>query len=903
MLTAANFGHTIKFMKHNKLLYVLFCLGLCALVSCKWNSHPFDKKSGAYKITGTVTDKVGNPIPDVAISIVDSKIASTTAADGSYTLQGVTGSTVQLVARKAGLLCVPSYEHQGEFASGSFINVASAALRGVVAGANFTAVSSVTISDIQGSGAESPLKDAFVANVIGVVTMVCYKTPHEKYNTILMDGTTGPQWISEDGFFMEALPEHKDVSGKKSNGIFVMTHDDNFEDSKWCTGFPTDLKEGDVVAVNGTVVETRTANRFNNSEGYLPRTGIKAAAVVHVQEGGINKTAAYPDGVLLTYSQSKKDSWLSGHENDGKREARILPFNDDTKKNALQTAIDVLESVECMVVRIDEPIVVGGTYYNLTGVLADDGKNASGERPNAWNNSWSGNVITENDFNPELLFVDYQSPSWTTFQALSQMGDHLKDSTGARVFRGVLDYTDSGLYMARPINPTVSLTSVTGASIPPQGWAFDNDAVWYAGTAVANAMKTQKSSDINGIIKTWRTGTKTAPADPLFTPAWSAQVGDIDTLTLAAFNLENYEAQGGSYNLDKDLARIIKNNMLYPDVIVIVEMGDDVATPITYQNQGNAYAPKDGNVTAVKNYSTIIEAVRANGGPEYEFRQIDPKDQDSGGKQGVNIRVGFMYNTARVDFVDRGLVSNYYANTHSGNVLLPQEQWPVHAWGDGQAGALLAETNTVPYGDGSGAHITQSPGCIQSSYFNKSRRPLVGEFIFKASPSAPTFFVIACHLSSKTSDMPLYGQVQPPLLFSENARSGQARAINDFVKKLLSYDREAKIIVAGDMNDFAYSTPVRVLTGEAGGNRVLWSPAEEFMPVNEQFSYSYQGNLQQIDHIFVSRSIYEAIESTGKMDWKEICAIPHINSPFCRNNHINFSDHDPDIVRLKGAFK
>ncbi|MBP3709068.1 MAG: carboxypeptidase regulatory-like domain-containing protein [Treponema sp.] len=889
-------------MKYNRQLCFAVLLFSFIATSCSFITKSFDKKSGAYEITGVITDKKGSPVSDVAVSITDSNVTSHTDADGSYTLSGVTGSTVQLVAKKTGFAFVPSYEYQGEFASGSCINVASAASKGVVEGANFTAVSAVTISDIQGSGAESPLKNTFVANVTGVVTMVCYKTPHEKYDTTLIDGTTGPQWISEDGFFMEALPEDKDVSGKKSNGIFVITHDDNFEDSKWRAGFPTDLKEGDVVAVNGTVVETRKANRFNSSVGYLPRTGIDAAAVVHVQEGGVNKTAAYPDGVLLTYSQSKADAWCSGHEVDGKREARILPFN-DTTKNSLQNAIDVLESVECMVVRIDEPIVVGGTYYNLTGVLADNGYNAAGERPKTWNSDWDGNVITENDFNTELLFVDYQSPSWTTFQPLAQIGDHLKDSTGERVFRGVLDYTDSGLYMARPINPTLPLTSVTGASIPAQQWAFDNDAVWYAGTAVESAMKTQKNADINGAIKSWRTGTASTSADPKFTPAWNTQVIDSDTLTLAAFNLENYEAQGGNYNLDEDLARIIKNNMLYPDVIAIVEMGDDVVTPITYQNQGNAYAPKDGNVTAVKNYSTIIEAVRANGGPEYEFRQIDPKDQDSGGKQGVNIRVGFMYNTSRVEFVDRGLVSNYYANTHrSDNTLLPQEEWPVHAWGDGQTGALLAETNTVPYSDESGVHITQSPGYIHSSYFNKSRRPLAGEFRFIASPSKPTFFVIACHLSSKMSDMPLYGQVQPPLLLSENSRNGQARTINDFVKKLLSYDANAKIIVAGDMNDFAYSTPARVLTGVAGGNQVLWSPAEAFMPVNEQFSYSYQGNLQQIDHIFVSESIYTAIKTTGTANWKDICAIPHINSLFCRNNHINFSDHDPDIVRLKGAF-
>jgi len=892
-------------------LSVFSAVFLLSVSSCTQLSSEI--RNGTYTVTGRISDKAGNPVPDVTLFVRNSEIASATSSDGSYTLNNVSGETVTIIAKKTGYAFIPSYKNQGDFASGNTINVKSAAAHGVVSGADFIAAASdnLTISDIQGTGAESPMVGTTVSSITGVVTMVCYKTPHEKYDTTLIDGTTGPQWISEDGFFMEALPEDKDLSGKKSNGIFVITHDDNFAVSKWKSGFPTDLKEGDVVTVNGTVVETVSEDRFNNSEGYLTRTGINASAVIHAEQNGSSRTAPFPDGVLLTYNQAAASAWTAGHETDGLREARIMPFDDTDLKNAQRHAVDVLETVEDMVVRIDNPLVAGGTYYNLTGILADNGLK-DGANSRTWNSAWSGDVLSENDFNAELFFVDYQAPDWTTYEPLAQMGDHLVDSSGAAVFRGVMDYTNAGLYMARPVNPSSTLTSVTGTAIPAQGWNFKNDAVWYSdNSSIQSAMKTQSSSLIKNTVKPWRTGTTAAgsyDADSKFTPEWAAPVTDVHTLTVASFNLENYEAQGGSYDKDKDVALVIKNNLLYPDVIVVLEMGDDVETPVVYDNQANSWAAKDGVVTAVRNFSGIIDTILANGGPRYEFRQIDPKEQDSGGAPGVNIRVGFMYNTERVQFADRGLTTNYYANTHSkSGTLLAQSEWPLQT--PGVNASILADASTAPYEDGTGVHLSQSPCYIQSSYFNYSRRPLAGEFrLIKSKDSDgnvtgyETFFVIGCHLSSKMGDMPLYGRIQPPLLLSEVKRDGQGQAVNNFADKILSLDAGAKIIIAGDMNDFAWSTPLRILTGEAGGHPVLWSPAEQFMPEEEQFSYSYEGNLQQIDHIYVSGSIYNSIASYGTSDWKSVCFIPHIDSPFCRNNHINLSDHDPDIVCLKGAF-
>ena len=45
-------------------------------------------------------------------------------------------------------------------------------------------------------------------------------------------------------------------------------------------------------------------------------------------------------------------------------------------------------------------------------------------------------------------------------------------------------------------------------------------------------------------------------------------------------------------------------------------------------------------------------AIQAAGGPTYQYRQIDPVNDQDGGEPGGNIRVGFLFRT------DRGLASS-----------------------------------------------------------------------------------------------------------------------------------------------------------------------------------------------------------------------------------------------------
>ncbi|EHC08503.1 endonuclease/exonuclease/phosphatase [Fischerella thermalis] len=113
-----------------------------------------------------------------------------------------------------------------------------------------------------------------------------------------------------------------------------------------------------------------------------------------------------------------------------------------------------------------------------------------------------------------------------------------------------------------------------------------------------------------------------------------------DKLTVATFNVENLDPGDGSGKFTS-LANAIVNNLKSPDIISLEEVQDN--------NGATNDSVVDGNLT----YQTLIDAIAAAGGPTYEYRQINPVDDQDGGEPGGNIRVGFLFNPNRVDFVDR----------------------------------------------------------------------------------------------------------------------------------------------------------------------------------------------------------------------------------------------------------
>ncbi|MFJ7901444.1 endonuclease/exonuclease/phosphatase family protein [Streptomyces sp. NPDC096198] len=303
-------------------------------------------------------------------------------------------------------------------------------------------------------------------------------------------------------------------------------------------------------------------------------------------------------------------------------------------------------------------------------------------------------------------------------------------------------------------------------------------------------------------------------------------------LAVATYNVENLDPSDGTFAAH---AAAIVNNLQSPDIVSLEEIQD---------NNG---ATDDGTVAADQTVNKLIDAIVAAGGPKYDWRSINPVNDQDGGEPGGNIRQVFLFNPARVSFTDR-------------------------PGGD----STTAVGVTKVHGK---AQLTASPGRIDpaSDAWKASRKPLAGEFVFRGR----TVFVIANHLTSKGGDQGLAGQYQPPVRSSETQRHLQATEVHDFVKNILDTQKNAEVIALGDMNDFQFSDTAKTLEGHGE----LWS-AIKSLPKSEQYTYDYQGNSQVLDQILVSPSIRR-----GGLHYDSV----HINSEF----HDQISDHDPQVLRFR----
>ena len=320
----------------------------------------------------------------------------------------------------------------------------------------------------------------------------------------------------------------------------------------------------------------------------------------------------------------------------------------------------------------------------------------------------------------------------------------------------------------------------------------------------------------------------------------------MDGLTVATFNVENLDPSDGNVKFSA-LASIVVNNLKLPDIIALEEIQD---------NNG---ATNDGLVDANGTFQQLIAAIKAasitGGNPNgvtYEYRQINPVDDQDGGEPGGNIRVGFLFRTDRgVSFVDRA------------------------------GGCSVCAVDVL--GTGSTTQLSYSPGRIEptNSAFNSSRKPLAGEFRFNGR----SLFVIANHFNSKGSDQPLFGRFQPPTLGSEVQRKAQAQLVHDFVQKLITADANAKVVVLGDINDFQFSDVAGVLT--AGG---ILTSLMTTLPVAEQYSYVFEGNSQTLDQILVSPNLITQFPNGGTGPYDVV----HVNAEFADQ----VSDHDPQVARF-----
>jgi len=574
------------------------------------------------------------------------------------------------------------------------------------------------IHEIQGAAHISPVSGMTFGNVPGIVTAK-----------------------RSNGFYLQ--DPNPDSDPATSEAIFVFT-----------MSAPASITVGDAVRVKATVSEFRpggaTTANLTTTELISPTTTVLSHANALPPATVIGLGGRMPPTSVIEDDASSGDVETSGV---------FDPASD---------GLDFYESLEAMLVQINDPVITGPTNsFNEIPVLPDNGSWA-GPRT-----AHGGILYSYEDGNPERIIVD---DAIVSIPGGLNVGDHF-----AGFLTGVVDY-NFGLFL-------VELTQ----------------------TPIRVPGPLTKETTI---------------------------VPTVNDLTVATFNVENLDPGDGAAKFNA-LAGLIVNNMKSPDLIAVEEVQD---------NNG---ATNNGVVDPSGTISTLITAITAAGGPTYDYRQINPVNNQDGGEPGGNIRQIFMFRTDRgLSFVDR-------------------------PGGD-------STTATTVTNAGGTAQLSFSPGRIDptNSAWNSSRKPLAAEFLFNGQ----RLYVIANHFNSKGGDFPLTGRFQPQTLPpaglrpSEAQRHQQATIEADFVQQIRNVDASANVVVLGDLNDFEFSETIHIL--EAAGLTDLY----DSLPLAERYSYVFEGNSQTLDHILVSGSLAD----------RTTFDVVHVNAEFADQA----SDHDPSVARI-----
>jgi uncharacterized repeat protein (TIGR01451 family) len=254
------------------------------------------------------------------------------------------------------------------------------------------------VRDIQGAGHLSPLNGQQVQDIHGIVTLV-----------------------AGNGFYMQDPDPDQDVA--TSEGLFVF-------------GNAPGVTVGDEVLVSGTVAEFYNAG----SEG-LSTTRIDLSGTPTVSSTG----NLLPTPIVIGAGGRVPPTEVIDDDADGGSVETSGTFDAETD------GIDFYESLEGMLVQINDAIAVGPTEGEVIPVVGDNGAHATfmAER----NGITAGIVIREGDFNPERLAVaNFGLPAPPEVD----VGDRFPGA-----ITGTIDYDDvqttGNFYLvnANPLNATV----------------------------------------------------------------------------------------------------------------------------------------------------------------------------------------------------------------------------------------------------------------------------------------------------------------------------------------------------------------------------------------------------------------------------------------------------------------
>lgn len=228
----------------------------------------------------------------------------------------------------------------------------------------------IRIHDIQGAGHTSPLNGSNVTDVEGIVTYV----------------------VDDNNFYMQDLqPDNDD---RTSEGILVYKKHHG-------------VNVGDVVQVTGQVKEVLLEGYPEKAQTDLTVTEIDAASgSIKV----ISRGQPLPAPVVIG-----KDRAIP---------TEIIDNDSFTKFDPEEDGIDFFESLEGMLVQVDNPKVVAPQKYGEIIVVPESIPT---------NTTAGGLKISETDYNPERIMIDINNESY-----VAKTGDHFNGS-----IKGVVSYSFS----------------------------------------------------------------------------------------------------------------------------------------------------------------------------------------------------------------------------------------------------------------------------------------------------------------------------------------------------------------------------------------------------------------------------------------------------------------------------
>ncbi|EKD16409.1 endonuclease/exonuclease/phosphatase family protein [Drepanopeziza brunnea f. sp. 'multigermtubi' MB_m1] len=335
-----------------------------------------------------------------------------------------------------------------------------------------------------------------------------------------------------------------------------------------------------------------------------------------------------------------------------------------------------------------------------------------------------------------------------------------------------------------------------------------------------------------------RTAIKTvASALPAVAPATTlVSEGSCSGLTVGVYNVANL-APGSSWlpSIADHIATLLKT----PDLMFLEEIQDDTGPTVA----GNV-------VSANLTLATLANAIYNISGVQYAWTDIDPIYGMDGGEPGGNIRQAYLYNPATI------------------RLRKPNP------------GGALDANEVLP-----GPELKFNPGRIDptNAAFRASRKPLVAAW--ETLDGQNLFFTVNVHQGSKGGGSPLMGDARPPVNGALAPRTAQSNITATFIAQILAADPSAKIIAAGDFNEFSFVQPLEIFTSVS---QLLDLDDAVSTPAEERYSYMFDMNCQALDHMFVS----PALLAPGAAAYEHV----HVNTWASFPDQV--SDHDPGVAKL-----